>query len=94
MPDWSAVPARDPSPTDQLAYADLSDRLRGALGQLPHQQAEVFCLRCLDDLSYRDIARQLDLKVSAVSVLLYRARGRLRELLQHSARDERAEVEP
>ena len=94
MPDWSAVAARDPSPQDQAAYADLSDRLRGALGQLPDQQAEVFCLRCLDDLSYRDIARQLDLKVSAVSVLLYRARSRLRELLQHSVRDERAEVEP
>jgi RNA polymerase sigma-70 factor (ECF subfamily) len=64
------------------------------LGLLPDRQAEVFCLRCLEDLSYRAIAKQLDLKVSAVSVLLHRARARLRELLQQTVRNERAEVEP
>ena len=56
-------------------------RLRKALAQLPTQQAEVFCLRSINDLSYREIAGQLDLKTSAVGVLLHRARSRLRELL-------------
>ncbi len=94
LPDWSSVASKDPSPQENLAEAELAEKLRGVLGYLPDRQVEVFCMRCLEDLSYRDIARQLDLKVSAVSVLLHRARSRLRELLQQTARNERAEVEP
>ena len=94
LPDWSSVPSREPTPQEHLAGSELAAKLRGLLGYLPDRQAEVFAMRCLDDLSYRDIARQLDLKVSAVSVLLHRARSRLRELLQQSVRNERAEVEP
>ena len=94
LPDWSSLPGREPTPQEHLAGAELAAKLRLALAQLPDRQAEVFALRCLEDLSYRDIARQLELKVSAVSVLLHRARGRLRELLQESVRNERAEVEP
>ena len=92
VPDWSAVPTKHPSPQDFAEGTELADRLRTALGHLPDQQAQVFCLRCLDDLSYRDIAHQLNLKVSAVSVLLHRARCRLRELLGQSVPNERAEV--
>jgi RNA polymerase sigma-70 factor (ECF subfamily) len=94
LPDWSTLASREPTPQEHLAGAELAEKLRGVLGHLPDRQAEVFCLRCLEDLSYRDIAKQLDLKVSAVSVLLHRARSRLRELLQQTVRNERAEVEP
>jgi RNA polymerase sigma-70 factor (ECF subfamily) len=94
VPDWSAVPSREPTPPEHLVGKELAEKLRGVLGYLPDNQAEVFCLRCLEDLSYKAIAKQLDLKVSAVSVLLHRARGRLRELLQQAVRNERAEVEP
>ena len=79
--DWAAVPSPNPGPVEYAEAAELSARLRRALGELPDRQAEVFCLRCLDDLSYRDIARQLRIKTSAVGVLLHRARARLRELL-------------
>jgi len=92
--DWSSMPSREPTPQEHLAGSELAKKLRGVLGHLPDRQAEVFCLRCLEDLSYRAIAKQLDLKVSAVSVLLHRARSRLRELLQQTVRNERAEVEP
>ena len=81
LADWTAVPCRNPSPVQQAQAAELGARLRKALAELPPVQAEVFALRCLNELSYRDIARQLDLKENAVGVLLHRARNRLRELL-------------
>ena len=66
---------------EEAQAAELAGRLRLAVAQLPPQQAGVFCLRCLEDLSYREIARQLDLKVSHVGVLLNRARANVRETL-------------
>ena len=81
LADWTTVASGNPGPVQEAQATELSARLRKALTQLPPQQAEVFCLRSVNDLSYREIARQLDLKTSAVGVLLHRARSRLRELL-------------
>jgi RNA polymerase sigma-70 factor (ECF subfamily) len=77
--DLDAVGGHDPSPSRQAEDAELSDRLREALGELPAKQAEVFCLHCLESWSYQEIARHLAVTVDAVGVLLYRARRRLRE---------------
>ena len=38
---------------------ELADRLRQAIGELPEREAEVFCLRYFEDLSYQDIADTL-----------------------------------
>ncbi len=75
------IASDNPGPVEQAIAAELSDRLRRALSELPDAQAEVFCLRYLSDLKYRQIAQQLGVKTSAVGVLLHRARLRLRELL-------------
>jgi RNA polymerase sigma-70 factor (ECF subfamily) len=72
----SAAPG--PGPVERAEGAELAERLRQALSQLPPREAEVFCLRCVDDLSYDAIADQLGLSVNAVGVLLHRARGRLK----------------
>ena len=56
-----------------------------ALANLPEQQAEVFCLRVFNEMSYREIARQTGIHPSTVSVLLHRARLKLRELLSGQA---------
>jgi len=92
LDDWSAVPCTNPGPVELAQAAELSARLRLALAKLPDQQAEVFCMRCLNDLSYRDIARQLGLTTSAVGVLLHRARSHLRELLSRPVGSGNAEV--
>jgi RNA polymerase sigma-70 factor (ECF subfamily) len=64
------------------AQADeLAARLREAIALLPQQQAEVFCLHAFEELSDRQIARQLNITAGHVRVLLHRARVRLRELL-------------
>jgi RNA polymerase sigma-70 factor (ECF subfamily) len=77
-----AVSANTPEPDQAAAVRELSDHLRDALAELDERQAQVFCLACLDGLSYAEIADQLGLTVSHVGVLLNRARHGLRERLR------------
>jgi RNA polymerase sigma-70 factor (ECF subfamily) len=60
---------------------ELEVRLRAALAELSPREAEVFCLRYFEDLSYRAIAETLAISPTAVSTALYQARKRLEELL-------------
>jgi RNA polymerase sigma-70 factor (ECF subfamily) len=68
-------------PLELAQRGELAARLRGEIAQLPPQEARVFCLRYLSDMSYGQIARELNIAIGAVGVLLYRARGRLRAAL-------------
>ncbi|HUT95737.1 MAG TPA: RNA polymerase sigma factor [Thermoguttaceae bacterium] len=86
---WSAVPSVHAGPEQEAQAAELSDRLRVALTKLPPKQAEAVCLRCLNGLSYREIARELDINSTAVGRLLHRARARLSELLAPAISAER-----
>ena len=80
-PDWTTVASSNPGPVQEAEAAELSARLRAALSELPSQHAEVFCLRFMSDVSYREIGRILGLRQSAVGVILHRARERLRDVL-------------
>ena len=86
LANWSMVPATNPDPSSQAETMELQASLRKAMTELPPRQAEVLCLRYLDQLSDRQIARQLGIEQNAVRVILHRARSRLRELLSSSAR--------
>jgi len=77
--DWAAVPSTNPGPAQQAQQRELAARLRESLSQLPPQEAQVFCLRHLNDMSYRQIAKALDIKTNAAGVLLHRARAKLRK---------------
>lgn len=92
--DWSAVAAAKPGPAQQTEAAELSARLRRALADLPPQQAEVFCLRFVGDLGYRQIGRLLGLNGSAVGVRLHRARQQLRKMLSSENVSSDVEVSP
>jgi RNA polymerase sigma-70 factor (ECF subfamily) len=81
LADPAAVVSRDAGPREEAEALELAERLRAALVELPGDQAAVFCLSCLDKLSYREIGERLRLTTNAVGVLLHRARRRLRELL-------------
>lgn len=61
---------------------ELAEHLRKALSTLDPRQAQVFCLACLEELSYREIAEQLDVTVNHVGVLLSRARSSLQKRLR------------
>jgi RNA polymerase sigma-70 factor, ECF subfamily len=75
-------------PHDQAQDRELVGQLREAIGQLPDQEARVFCLRYLNDMSYRQIARELNIGINAVGVSLYRAKARLRQALDATPRDQ------
>src|SRR4051812_18137112 len=83
--DWDATAdvLRDPSPAPPAPaeLSELSARLREALTALPERQAEAFCLHGLEEWSYDEIAREMNVSVDAVGVLLHRARAKLRVLL-------------
>jgi RNA polymerase sigma-70 factor, ECF subfamily len=73
--------ADTPLPEQEAEAAELNDHLRLALTRLPDRQAEAFCLRWAEGMSYEEIARQLNVDANHVGVLLNRARTRLRQLL-------------
>jgi RNA polymerase sigma-70 factor (ECF subfamily) len=79
--DWNAITGNEPQPSQGALEAELAQRLRDALAQIPAQQAEVFCLYSLEGWSYQEIAEGLSISINSVGVLLHRARKRLRELL-------------
>jgi RNA polymerase sigma-70 factor (ECF subfamily) len=79
----AGAPPADPAPAppDRAAADELAEHLRAALAELPDQQADVFCLHCLDGLSYREVADATGVSVDHVGVLLHRARAKLRVAL-------------
>jgi RNA polymerase sigma-70 factor (ECF subfamily) len=77
----AAAVGNGPDPAGCAQTQELADRLRDAIGRLPPQEASVFCLRYLNDMSYRQIARELKIGINVVGVALYRAKARLREAL-------------
>mgnify|MGYP005852142321 CR=1 FL=1 len=82
-PDESfEAPGDDPTPLEHAESAELANRLREALVQLPPQQAEAFSRRFFDDLSYDQIAAGMGISPNAAGVLIHRARTRLAKLLQ------------
>ncbi len=79
--DPDTLVSQEAHPMERAEANELAERLRGALARLPGDQAEVFCLSCLDKLSYREIGDRMKVTTNAVGVLLHRARQRLQELL-------------
>ena len=65
-------------PDRVLQQRETSDRVWGALEQLPFDQRAVIVLREIDGLSYEEIATSLDVAVGTVKSRLARAREGLR----------------
>jgi RNA polymerase sigma-70 factor (ECF subfamily) len=80
--NWAMVAGSNPGPPRQAEDRELAAKLREALGELPPQEAEAFCLRHFCDMSYRQIARELGIKTNAAGMLLHRARTKLRNTLE------------
>ncbi len=85
--DWDAVPSTNPGPVKLAQQQELATRLRESLTQLPPQEAEVFCLRYLNDMSYRQIAKALGISINGAGVLLHRARVKLRKSFELSPKE-------
>lgn len=81
LPDQPPADPAAPDPADLLSGGELADALRIALTEIDPQQAEVFCLVCLEGLSNTEAAAQLGITANHAGVLLHRARSALRERL-------------
>ncbi|WP_028312154.1 RNA polymerase sigma factor [Derxia gummosa] len=88
--DTPPEPAVAPDAPGRLALRDM----QAALDRLPPEQREVLLLVTLEELSYAETARALDLPIGTVMSRLSRARERLRQLLDEPApaRPARAEA--
>jgi RNA polymerase sigma-70 factor (ECF subfamily) len=82
LPDDFRRPGKAAEPSRRAEEAELAEHLRDALAEIDAQQAEVFCLACLEGLDYREIAKHMGITVNHVGVLLHRAKSSLRERLQ------------
>jgi RNA polymerase sigma-70 factor, ECF subfamily len=89
--EWITVASKNPGPVQMAQNKELIDSLRKSLAQLPLIEAQVFCMRYLNDMKYHQIAKELDIKTNAVGVMLHRARAKLRESFEVS-REEKDEV--
>jgi RNA polymerase sigma-70 factor, ECF subfamily len=75
-------PASDtPSPPQQAAAADLLERVRHYLADMPDQHAQVFWLCCVEGFSHEQVSRRLGITAGAARVVLHRARTHLRAML-------------
>lgn len=87
LPADSALQGKEASPGQTAEADELAEHVRRVLAEMDKRQAEVFCLACLEEMDYREIAERLGLTVSNVGVLLHRAKACLREHLDsHSPR--------
>ena len=85
--DWVAVPSTNPGPFEMAQQQELIGRLRETLTELPPAEAQVFCMRYLNNMSYRQIAKELGIKTNAAGVLLHRARAKLRKSFEVSTKE-------
>jgi RNA polymerase sigma factor (sigma-70 family) len=69
-----------------------AEDIRRALGQLAFNQRSALVMRELEGRSYQEIAEILDLSVSAVETLIFRARRALREQLEEKITCHEAEL--
>ena len=61
------------------------ERLRTALAKLPPRHAELYCLRYVSQMTYQEIADEMNISPSNVGVLLNRTKERLGEWMQGRA---------
>ena len=75
------VPSAAPGPCQTAQLNELTALLRHELTKLPQRQAEAFWLACVEEMTYEEVGRQLDINASTVGGLVHRARQRLRKVL-------------
>lgn len=73
--------AESDSTDEKMAQKDLSNKVKEAMGCLPPRQKEVFQLRMLNDMSFKEISRTLDIKQETARANFHFALKGLRDIL-------------
>jgi len=80
IPDFD-VPAQD-CPTTEIENKELGGILIKAFAKLEKDEAEIFYLRHIENLSISDIAQTFGLNENHISVIIHRTKDKLKTLLQ------------
>ena len=78
------LPDPAPSPQDRAEVQGLRESVRWGMGELSQAHREILSMREYQELSYEEIARELDVDLGTVKSRLSRARGALRKILLKS----------
>lgn len=81
-PAADASASRTAPPDEAAVDQERAARLQAAVDALPANQRAAILLRHGHDLSYEEIAAVLETSISAVESLLFRARSRLRDVIE------------
>ena len=81
------LPDRQPGPEELAEAAELRERVRHAVAELPPGQRDAVLLFYLADLTQAETAATLGVQVSAVKTRLHKARANLRNQLHTSIGD-------
>jgi len=68
-------------PVQRAEAAELFDRIRGAIAELPAKQAQAFWLVCMAGFSHDEAACHLSMTPNESRVLVHRARTHLKSVL-------------
>jgi RNA polymerase sigma-70 factor, ECF subfamily len=75
------APSAEPSPLSAVMSQEQRAQVREAIARLPENYRLPLVLRCYSELSYDEIAQQLDLQRDYVAALIFRAKQELRRKL-------------
>jgi len=80
------LPDEQPDPGEDAVTQELLERVQAAMEKLSPAHREILTLRNVQNLSYEEIAAQLDLSLGTVKSRIARARDVLKEVLgDHAA---------
>ena len=77
----NVMPAKGESPSEAAVTQEFIDRVTECMSGLGEKHREVLLLRNVHNLSYEEIAQQLQISVGTVKSRIARARENLRELM-------------
>lgn len=83
------VPSEDSGPSTLCQELELVERVRAVVATLPVKERQVISLVDLDELSYCEVARALDIPIGTVMSRLHRARKHLLDKLDNTGSVER-----
>ena len=77
--EYTSMPLSDDHPGETLETREKHEILAKAVASLPQKQQKAFILYHYEELSYKEICKILDLSLSSVESLLFRARENLKK---------------
>jgi RNA polymerase sigma-70 factor, ECF subfamily len=88
--DTLPVADQGDTPLSAISRADLSREIREAILEIPGNFRTVLVLREIEQLTYEEIAQTMKCSIGTVESRLFRARARLKAILERRFREQRS----